>query len=157
MRVQLHPSFLRAAAWVLVLMLALTTVAYFWQGYYQNLWWSRGYFLSLLIPFTVMPVVVCVAWVPLHFEFSDTELIIQFAFRPLHTVPWDDLQYYGWFEGVFGLQFHTSGTFTFDPAALPRREWRLFKDFLVTAFPERRASGFIGARLFQWSGKKKNI
>jgi len=54
MRVQLHPSFLRAAAWVLVLMLALTTVAYFWQGYYQNLWWSRGYFLSLLIPFTVM-------------------------------------------------------------------------------------------------------
>ena len=99
MRVQLHPSFLRAAAWVLVLMLALTTVAYFWQGYYQNLWWSRGYFLSLLIPFTVMPVVVCVAWVPLHFEFSDTELIIQFAFRPLHTVPWDDLQYYGWFEG----------------------------------------------------------
>jgi len=155
MRAQLHPSFVRAAASVLALMLAVTAAAYFWQGYHENLWWSRGYFLSLLIPFAIAPVVVCVAWVPLQFEFSDTELSIQFPFRPLHTVPWDHLQYYGWFEGVYGLQFHTSGTFTFYPAALPRREWRLFKDFLVTAFPERKASGFIGARLFQWPGKKK--
>ena len=136
-------------------MLALATVAYFWQGYHQNLWWSRGYFLSLLIPFTVAPVVVCVAWVPLQFEFSDTHLTIQFAFRPQHVVPWDDLQYYGWFEGVYGLQFYTSGTFTFYPQALPRREWRALKDFLSATFPERKASGFIGARFFQWPWKKK--
>jgi hypothetical protein len=38
MRVQLHPSFIRAAASVLEWMLALTAVTYFWQGYHQNLW-----------------------------------------------------------------------------------------------------------------------
>jgi len=136
-------------------MVVVTAAAYFWQGYHQNLWWSRGYFLTLLIPFTIAPAIVCVAWVPLQFEFSDTELTIRFAFRPQRTVSWDDLQYYGWFEGVYGLQFHSSGTFTFYPDALPRREWRMFKNFLLTAFPERKASGFIGARLFQWPWKKK--
>jgi len=155
MRVQLHPSFIRAAASVLAWMLALTALMYFWQGYHQNLWWSGGYFLNLLIPFTIAPAVVCIAWVPLHFEFTDTELTIQFPFRPPRTVSWDDLQYYGLFEGVYGLQFHTSGTFTIYPAALPRGEWRVFKNFLLTTFPERKASGFIGARLFQWPWKKK--
>jgi hypothetical protein len=154
MRAQLHPSFLRAAASVLAVMVVVTTAAYFWQGYHQNLWWSRGYFVSLLIPFAIAPIVVCVAWVPLQFEFSETELTIQFPFRPLRTVPWSDLQYHGRGGGLYGLQFHTSGTFTFYPAALPRREWRLFKNFLLTAFPERKASGFIGARLFQWPWKK---
>jgi hypothetical protein len=152
MRAQLHPSFVRAAASVLTWMVVITAAAYFEQGYRQNLWWSRSYFLSLLIPFAIAPVVVCVA---LQFEFSETELTIQFPFRPLRTVPWDDLKYYGWGEGVYGLQFHTSGTFTFYPAALPRREWRTFKSFLLTAFPERKASGFIGARLFQWPWKKR--
>jgi hypothetical protein len=155
MEAELHPSFLRAAATVLMWMFALTVVAYFWQGFYQNLWWSRDYFFSLLIPFTIMPIVVCVAWVPLRFEFSETELTIQFPFRSLQIVPWGDLEYYGWFEGVYGLQFYASGTFTFYAAALPKREWRIFRDFLLTTFPDRKASGYIGSRLFQRQRKRK--
>ncbi len=60
--------------------------------------------------------------------------------------------YYGWFRGVYGLQFHNEGTFY--PQALPHRKWRTFKDFLFTTFPERKAAGSIGSRLFQWPWKK---
>jgi hypothetical protein len=153
--VQLHPSFLRAAASILVLLVALAAATYFWEGYHNHHWWTRGYIVSLLVPFAFMVAVVCLASVPSHLEVSDTHLTIRFSFRRLRTVPWDDLEYYGWFEGVYGFQFHTAGTFAFYPQALPRREWRMFKSFLYTKFPERKASGFIGARFFQWSWKKK--
>ncbi len=155
MNAQLHPSFFRAAARILALFIALAAAAYFWQGYYGHHWWTRDYILSLLIPLAIVPTLVCVVWVPLRLECSPTRLTIQFLFRPLYSVAWDDLEYYGWFRGVFGLQFRSSGTFTFYPQALPRREWRAFKTFLRATFPERKASGSIGARLFQWPWKKK--
>jgi hypothetical protein len=155
MSVRVHPSFARAAASVLALMILGTAVAYLWQGYREHSWWSHNYFVSLVIPFTIVPVIVCVAWVPSQFEFNDTHLTIRFPFRPLRIVPWDDLQYYGWLEGVYGLQFRNAGTFSLLPQALPKREWRMFKRFLYTTFPDRKASGFIGARFYQWPRKKK--
>ncbi len=154
MRAQLHPSFFRAAIVLLIWFVGLAAATYFWQGYYQHHWWSRDYFLTLLIPFALLAIVVCLVWVPWRLEYSDTELTIQFLFRPLHVLAWEDLQYYGWFRGVYGLQFHNEGTFTFYPQAFPHREWRTFKGFLFTTFPERKASGSIGARLFQWPWKK---
>ena len=155
MRAQLHPSFVRAATSVLALLVALAAVTYFWQGYHEHHWWTRAYFVSLLIPFAIGPLAVCFATVPSRLEFSDTQLIIQFPLRRLRTIPWDDLKYYGWLEGVFGLQFYTAGTFSIYPQAFPRREWRMFKSFLFTTFPERKASGFIGARFYQWPWRKK--
>jgi hypothetical protein len=155
MRVQLHPSFLRGAASVLSWLVALTAISYAWQGYHKHHWWTRDYFLTLLIPFTIMPAFICFMAVPSRLEFSDTDLIIQFLFRRPRTIPWDDLAYYGWLEGVYGLQFRGAGMLDILPQALPRREWQMFKSFLFTTFPERKASGFIGARFFQWPWKKK--
>ncbi len=154
MTTRLHPSFLRAAASTLVLFTALTAATYLWQGYHDHHWWTRGYIFSLLIPFAILPLFICLAWVPTRFEFSETHLTVQFPFRSLETVAWDDLEYFGWFEGVYGMRFHTAGTLTFYPQAFPRREWRMLKAFLCTAFPERKGSGFIGSRLFQWPRKK---
>jgi hypothetical protein len=154
MSVRLHPSFFRTTASVLALLAALAAVTYFWEGYHHHHWWTGGYLVSLLIPFVIMPLIVCFAWVPSRLEFNDTELIIQFPLRGLRTIPWDDLEYYGWFEGVFGLQFHAAGTFSIYTQALPRGEWRMFKNFLRATFPERKASGYIGARLFRWPRRK---
>ena len=155
MSVRLHPSFLRAAASVLVLLAALAAATYFWEGYHDHHWWTRGYWISLLVLFPVMVAVVCLAAVPSHLEFTDTHLTIRFPFRRLRNVAWDDLEYYGWLEGVYGLQFRTAGTFSLYPQALSRREWRMLKNFLFTTFPERKASGFIGARFYQWPWRKK--
>ena len=110
--------------------------------------------VSLLIPFAIAPLFISVAWVPTRFEFSDTHLTVQFLFRSAETVPWDDLEYHGWLQGVYALQFRGAGKLTFYPQAFPRREWRMLKTFLRTRFPDRKASGFIGNRFFQWPRKK---
>src|SRR5438309_9473439 len=76
MSVRLHPSFLRAAASVLVLLAALAAAAYFWEGYHDHNWWTRGYWISLLVLFPVMVAFVCLAAVPSHLEFTDTHLTL---------------------------------------------------------------------------------
>src|ERR1700720_4189341 len=149
MRVELHPSFLRGALSVLSWLVALTAITCLWEAYHEHHWWTRDYFLSLLIPFAIMPAFVCFMAVPWQLSFSDTHLTIQFLWRRVHTVAWEDLEYHGWGEGVYGLQFRGAGMFSILPRALPRREWQIFKNFLFTTFPDRKASGFIGARFFQ--------
>src|SRR5260370_42555579 len=122
MRVQLHPSVLRGAMWVLSWLVAVTAIAYVRQGFYEHHWWTRNYFFSLLIPFAIAPAFVCFMAVPSQLEFTDSNFIIRFPFRRSHTAAWDDLEYYGWFEGVYGLQFPEAGTFSLLPHALPRAD-----------------------------------
>jgi hypothetical protein len=58
-------------------------------------------------------------------------------------------------EGTYGFQFRTAGGFALYPHAFPRHEWRMLTNFLNTTFRERKASGFIGGRFYQWPWRKK--
>jgi hypothetical protein len=153
MNAQLHSSFVRAAALVLTVIVLLTGATYFWQGYHENHWWTRDYFVSLLVPFTIMPLAVCVMFVPRRLEFSDTHFTIQLPFRQLYTMEWENLESYGSGPNVFMIQFSGVGTFQIFAQAFRRREWRTLKDFLCTKFPDRKASGYFGDRMFRWPRK----
>jgi hypothetical protein len=154
MSVQLHSSFIRAGASVLAAIALLTGATYFWQGYHENHWWARDYLISLLIPFTIAPFAVCIMFVPRRLEFSDTHFTIQLPFRRLYTMEWEDLDYYGSGPNVFMMQFSGVGTFQIFAQAFRRSEWRTLKTFLSTKFPDRKASGYFGDRMFRWPRKK---
>jgi len=119
-------------------MLVLTLIAYFWQGYRENKWWTQDYILTMVIPFAVVPVVVWFMFVPSLFEFSDSEITIKFPFRRVHILPWSDLQHYGAGPNVFMIQFAGAGTFQMFAQAFPGAEWRTLTNFLSTRFPERK-------------------
>jgi hypothetical protein len=152
--VQLHPSFLRASAAVVIIFLPITVVAYLWQGYHEHHLWTRDYLVSLLIPFTIGPIAVAMMFVPRRLEFTDTHFIIQLPLRPVHTLSWDDLQYFGPGNNVFMIQFAGIGRFQIFAHAFPRAEWRALTGFLSATFPKRRASGYFGNRMFKWPWRK---
>jgi hypothetical protein len=154
MSVRLRPSFVRCAAWVTFVLALLAVATYFWQGYHEDHWWTRDYMLSLLIPFGIAPLIVWFLFVPSRLEFSDSEFTIQFPFRPLHTLDWSDLKYYGSGENVFMIQFASVGTFQIFSQAFRRGEWRMLKNFLSSTFPDRKASGYFGDRMFKWPRRK---
>src|SRR6184192_1642684 len=110
--VELKPSFLRWTLLWIALFLVGSTVAYFWQGYHNNLWWPQDYILSLLIPFLFMLIFVWIAFVPTILDFSATQITIKFPLRQAHTFSWDDLDlYYPVWGNVFMIQFNTGPTF----------------------------------------------
>jgi hypothetical protein len=135
-------------------MLALAVIAYFWQGYRENHWWTRDYILTMLIPFVIVPLAVWLMFVPSQLEFSDSQITIKFPFRPLHTFSWSDLHYYGAGPNVFMIQFAGVGTFQIFPQAYRRSDWRMLKNFLSSTFPDKKASAYIGDRMFKWPRRK---
>jgi hypothetical protein len=150
----LHPSFFRAGGIVLAMVLTLTAGTYFWEGYHGHHWWGREYIVSLLIPFAIAPLAVCAMFVPTRLEFSDTHFTVQLPLRQLYTIEWDDLECYGSGNNVFMIRFSGVGTFQIFQQAFRRDEWRMLKDFLSTTFPDRKASGYFGTRMFRWRNKK---
>lgn len=153
MTIQLRPSFIRCAFAVAVSLLFVSAIAYFLDRY-QETNWPREYMLTLLIPFAIAPTLVWFMFVPKRLEFSETQFTIQFPFRPLHTLDWSDLEYYGAGENVFMIQFASIGTFQIFGQAFRRNDWRLLRNFLRSTFPDKRASGSIGDWMFKWPRRK---
>lgn len=149
MNMQLRPSFLRASTLVVAALVVVTAVLYLWQGYYEHRWWTRDYILSLFIPFSIAPIAVWFIFVPTRLEFNDTHFSIQMPFRRLYTLPWSDLQFYATGRNVFMIQFSGAGTFQLFAHAFRKREWAILKNFLSSTFPERKASGYVGDRMFK--------
>jgi hypothetical protein len=112
-------------------LIATILIAYLWQGYVDNHWWSPGYFYSFIIPVIFIVAVSWLAFVPAKFDLSDGSLRIQFAFRPDHEIDWNELRFGG-------------RTFQIALFAFPRSQRRQLIDFLSSHFPERRARGWLG-------------
>ncbi|MBB6244271.1 hypothetical protein [Rhodanobacter sp. MP1X3] len=154
MTTQLHPNFYRCVTWVFSAILVLATIGYLWQGYGEGDWWTRDYIFSMLIPIAIAPLAVWLMFVPSQLEFSDSQIIIKFRFRPLYELSWSNLKYYGSGQSVFMIQFVGYGTFQIFPQAFHRSDWLLLKNFLSSTFPEKKASGYIGNRMFKWPRPK---
>jgi len=155
--IELKPSFLRWSLWFIALFVVVSVFGYFLQGYLGNLWWSRHYIVSLLIPLVIMLLVAWFAFVPATLEFSSTEFTIKFPFREGCTLSWDELDlYYRVWGNVLMIQFETGQTFQILPYAYSREQWQQFMNFLSTRFPDNKASGDIGGTLFKWRRRKKS-
>ncbi|HEY5813354.1 MAG TPA: hypothetical protein VIT23_11975 [Terrimicrobiaceae bacterium] len=122
-----------------MMMVGVTVVGYLWQGYHEHHWWTCGYIVSLLIPFTIAQIAVSLMFVPTRLEFSETQFTIQFPFRRLYTLEWTDLEYHGPGENVFIIQFSGVGRFLIFAQAFHRSEWRMLMNFLSTTYPKRKA------------------
>jgi len=154
MTIQLHPSFSRCAIWVVAAILVLAVIVYFWQGYGEGDWWTRDYIFSMFIPVAIGPVAVWLMFVPSQLEFSESHIGIKFRFRPLYALSWSDLKYYGAGQSVFMIQFAGCGTFQIFPQAYSRGDWLLLRNFLLSTFPEKKASGYIGNQMSKWPRPK---
>ena len=151
--VRLRPSFLRHTAWVVGAMLVVSVIAYFQEGYRDNRWWTGGYMLSFLIPFSIFPVVIWLMSVPSHLEFSDRQITIKRPFRRPYTLSWVDLQSYGFDLYSFRLEFVSIGTFEIFSQGFRPADLRLLKNFLSATFPDKKALP-IGKRMFKWLRQK---
>jgi hypothetical protein len=146
----LTPSFFRSSTKVLIGLLAITVAGYLWDGYHDKNWWGAGYIESLSIPFVIAPVLVWFIFVPRRLEYSDSEFVIDRRFTSICSLPWSQLCYYGKGNNVFMIQFEGRQAFQFFAGAFSKSEWAAFLAFLSDRFPDKKASGYIGARMFRW-------
>ena len=142
----LKPSLTRAFAQVLLLTLLVVVIAAVSEWYRSGLWWSADYCVSLSIPMLLMPTFVCLMFVPRRIVWSSSEFQIQPRFGASQKLPWTQLYAYGRGRGVFLLQFTDVGTFQIYTGAFSRSEWRAFRLFLTSNYPDMKTSFWFGPK-----------
>jgi len=150
--IYLTRSFVRLLGNILFWMGILIIVGYFWQGYRDGCWWTIGYIASLSLPISIFTIFVWFAFIPKLLAYSDEEFLIDTVFFGKKTLHWSDLKYYGYGRGmsVFMLQFDDTRTFQISKLAYTKDQWTAFVSFLETTFPDKKATGYIGDRMFKW-------
>lgn len=143
-----HPwLFLRT---ILGYLCAVTLAGYLWQGFHDGYWWPVEYFISLLLPFIIMPLLCWIFFVPLDLVVSDTSLVIRYPFRSRHEIAWNELQSWGdSSEATFLLQFSKGRTYAIALFAYPCHQRQTLIDFLRRRFCQQKARGWFGDRGFR--------
>ncbi len=149
----LTPSFRRCAWKVAIPLSAVIVAGYFSDGYFRHHWWSASYWGTVSMSFPIMISVVWFAFVPSHLEITESGISIRRTFGRLHSLPWEDLRYWGQGEGVFLLEFDGLSAFQIQRDAYPTEEWAYFIDLLSSRAPQRKTSRWIGPRGFRWREK----
>ena len=148
---QLTPGIWLFSRTVLGGLVAITCLAYLWQGYYEEHWWSVDYGYGLAIPIAIVALFMWFAFVPKKCQILDDRFVIQFHFGPRREVNWDRLKYWGnTGHATFCLQFSEPPTLQIALFAFPKSQRQQFVDFLTSRFPERKAKAWIGTRGYRW-------
>jgi hypothetical protein len=147
----LRPNLTRAFFRVLFVCLALVPIAAVADRYRLGHWWSPGYVASLIIPLLVMPTAVCLMLVPRRIQWSAIEFTVEPRFGRPQTLPWTQLYAYGSGNNVFLIQFTGVSTFQIFAGAFSRDEWRAFRSFLATNYPDKKASFWLGPKAIRWN------
>lgn len=99
------------------------------------------------MPFTLIIVVVWIAFVPRSIELTDEELSIDRWGGKYVSIPLADLQYYMEGPTTFMIQRTGESAYEVYSGAFSSDSWQAFINELEKRFPERRASYYIGATL----------
>jgi hypothetical protein len=133
---------------VLGLFFAITLITQ-WQSLRLGHWTILGAIFSIAAPLILAPALAWFMFVPSWFEYSEGEISLRMLFRE-GTYAWDMLEAYGPGRGVFMIQFKgDSSAYQIISGAYSRTEWKAFRSFLETRFPDRKSSFNIGGRLIR--------
>jgi hypothetical protein len=82
-------------------------------------------------------------------EFSDDECKILSAGGKEMRYAWKDLQYYGDGKGFYMIEFKDNPALQIYQGCYSSEDWSKLMDFLSFRYPDQKADGYIGSRLFK--------
>jgi hypothetical protein len=135
----LTAGFLRAASRILLWVIVAIALAAVLDHHAKGEWWDQSYWLSMLIPVTVMPLSIWVLFVPREIEWSHDGCVIRTRVRGPLAFAWEQLIGFGKGRGCFLIQFAGAPRFAIYSGAYDQSQWQEFKRFLQRYYPEKEA------------------
>jgi hypothetical protein len=135
----LKAGFLRATRRILLWVIVAIAVAAVLDHHAKGKWWNQSYWLSLLIPVTVMPLSIWVLLVPREIEWSRDGFVIRTRVRGALAFNWGQLIGFGKGRGCFLIQFTGAPRLAIFSGAFDRAQWKELERFLRRCYPEKEA------------------
>jgi hypothetical protein len=136
---------------IILFFILFPILGYFYEGYARGDWYQAHYALSFIVPAVVIPLVLRYLFVSGPIEYTEDYFKIVTRLRGEVTYPWSDLKYYGDGNGDFLIQFGEEPAIQIFFSSYVNEDWQMLVNFLTAHFPERKADGFVGTRLFKWN------
>ena len=150
--VRLTPVKSRSPLVFIAILVPIPILGGLYEGYVVRNWNQAYDFLTMPIGLLAVILFIKYGFASGVIEFSEDELKITRRFRGEESYAWKYLKYYGYFESVFMLQFGDNAALQILPGAYSAEDWSKLEDFLTSHFPDRKANGVWGARLFKSGG-----
>lgn len=105
---------------------------------------------SMTLPISLFILFAWFGFIPRVIAYSEESFLIDMLICGNKILPWSELKYYGQGNNVFMIQFNGTRTFQISKLAYSSDQWTDFVTFLQTNFPDKKATGSIGDRMFKW-------
>jgi hypothetical protein len=135
-------SVITGFAGLVAVLFALTAFTYFSQGTQEDHWWSSTYILSLAIPFTLIPLIVWIVFVPSRVRYDREAFELSSYFFGTRQLSFSTLEKWGFGQQVLFLKFEPK-LVQIALAFYPQIEQAKLLAFLATNFPERKSSWLV--------------
>jgi len=133
---------------VLALLSFVTVAAYFFEGTVQHNWWTPHYILSFAIPFTVVPVIQYVLFVPRRLAWDDDGLEVDTWLGGNFRCSWSQLRHWGSPGITFTLEcgslFGDGRSFQLALNYFTPESVKALRELLNDNFLDRQATFWIG-------------
>lgn len=129
--------FSRTATTISARILILPVVDIIFRGHAAMNWWTLENVLWAVLLLGSLIALVWLAFVPRVFEYTDGVCVVEFRFRSRHKRLWEDLEWYGCYDGLSRIKFKNDHPIVFYSNAYMRNELRHFVAFLQSHFPDK--------------------
>ena len=146
---KLTPNYILGISKTILLMILVTGVAAYMNYLIKGEWWLLDYWVSLLIPLILLPITVCLLFVPQYIVVEKEGFIIKQFFRMPRYVSFQDVRAFRSTKGVFLIQPTAGSTLQIFAGFFSRKTWKLFVDLIENRCPGKKALFWFGTRVIR--------
>ncbi len=144
---KIETNFLKSTIWFVLALIVITLFSAVTQYYETGNWWNSNYWLSLLIPISLMTFLVTVIFTPKYISISTEAIEIKYLLRKEKIIPLKFLKAYGWGKNVYVLYLkNRTNPIQFSISGFPKKEWLQFEELLSEFSDAEKAIGFNGTK-----------
>jgi hypothetical protein len=142
--VKLVPNYFIGVSKVAILIAIAEGITAYWNYLDKGTWLPVDDWLSLLIALFVVPIIVCLMFVPQYINVDKDGFEIKYFLRTHRYILFNDIRAFGYGKNVFRVQPNTGSTLQIYSGCFLRKTWTPFVDMLNAKCPGKKAWLWIG-------------
>lgn len=138
---KLVPNYLLGASKIVLLMALIIGIF----GYLTaRTWWPPEDWFSILLFFFIVPISICLIFVPQYIIVDKEGFGIKFFLRRRRYIYFRDITAYSSTKGVFLIRPNIGSTLQVFPGCFSRKQWKSFVDLIKNECPGKKTRFWIG-------------
>jgi hypothetical protein len=141
---KLIPNYVLGISKIILLLILVISLGAYTDYLIKGQWWPSDLWFGLFASIIIIPLVVCLMFVPRYIEADENGFKIKFCFRTSRYILFQDIYAFGRGESVFLIQPNNGSTLQIYTGCFPRKIRKSFISLIKEKCPGKKAWFWIG-------------